>query len=187
MGLDEKTSALVLRQVEFYFSDSNLPGDKFLRRCVEEAADGLVSLPLVCSFGRMRNHLSLKESGPDKVPKETTEAVAEVLRKSTVLRVSDDGQKIGRVAPLLKLEEVQAAVDARSIAVGPFRWTITMEEVETFFSQHAKVISVRLPRHPGGRAFCGSAVLELHSEDEVKEALDLALLFDGVELEIKLK
>lgn len=49
------------------------------------------------------------------------------------------GQKVGRVAPLLKLEEVQAAVDARSIAVGPLRWTVTMEEVETFISQHVQV------------------------------------------------
>eukprot|EP00250_Pteridium_aquilinum_P008617 c18082_g1_i1 orf=1-810(-) len=186
-SLDEKTSALVLRQVEFYFSDSNIPGDKFLRQCVEESADGLVDLPLVCSFGRMRSHLSLKESGPDKVPAETTAAVAEVLRKSTVLRLSEDGLKVGRVAPLLKLDEIQAAVDARSIAVGPLRWTITMEEVETFVSQHAKVNSVRLPRHPGGRAFCGSAVVELCSEDEVKKALELKLSYDGAELEIKPK
>lgn len=186
-ALDEKTSALVLRQVEFYFSDSNLPGDKFLRQCVEEAADGLVSLPLVCSFGRMRSHLSLKESGPDKVPAETTAAVADVLRKSTVLKLSDDGQKVGRVVPLLKLEEVQAAVDARSIAVGPLRWTVTMEEVETFISQHVQVNSVRLPRYLGGRAFCGSALVETCSEDEVKKALELKLSYDGVDLEIKPK
>lgn len=54
-------------------------------------ASTVVSLPLVCSFGRMRSHLSLKESGPDKVPAETIAAVAEVLRKSTVLKLSDDG------------------------------------------------------------------------------------------------
>lgn len=49
------------------------------------------------------------------------------------------GKKVGRAAPLLKLEEVQAAVDARSIAVGPLRWSVTMEEVETFISQHVQV------------------------------------------------
>lgn len=186
-SLDEKTSAQVLRQVEFYFSDSNLPGDKFLRQCVEVSKDGLVSLPLICSFGRMRNHLKLQESGPDNVPAETTAAVAEVLRKSTVLTVSDDGQKVGRIAPLLKLDEVQAAVDARSISAGPLRWTVTMEEVETFFSQHVKVNSVRLPRHPVGRAFCGFALVELCSEDDAKKVLELKTSFDGIELEIKPK
>jgi lupus La protein len=49
------------------------------------------------------------------------------------------GQKVGRVNPLLKPEDVQAAVDARSVAVGPLRWNVTMEELEIFFSQHAKV------------------------------------------------
>lgn len=186
-SFDEKTSAQVLRQVEFYFSDSNLPGDKFLRKCLEESEDGLISLPLVCSFSRMRNHLGLKEAGPDKVPAETTLAVAEVLRKSSSLRVSDDGQKVGRINTLGKVEEVQAAVDARSVAAGPLCWNVTMEAIESFFSQHAKVNSVRLPRHPVGRIFCGFAVVELASEDEVKRVLDLKLMYDGAELEIKSK
>lgn len=185
--LDEKTSALVLRQVEFYFGDSNLPGDKFLRQRVEESVDGLVSLPLICSFVRMRTHLGLKESGPDRVPAETTAAVADVLRKSSVLKLSEDGQKVGRALPLLKLEDVRAAVDARSIAVGPLRWSVTMEEIETFISQHVQVNSVRLPRHPIGRIFCGSAVVEICSEDEAKKALELKLSYDGADLEIKMK
>lgn len=46
---------------------------------------------------------------------------------------------------------------------------------------------MRLPRHPGGRAFCGSALVELCSEDEVKKALELKLSYDGAELEIKAK
>lgn len=55
------------------------------------------------------------------------------------------------------------------------------------FLSHLQVNSVRLPRHPGGRAFCGSAIVELCSEDEVKKALELKLSYDGVDLEIKPK
>lgn len=54
-------------------------------------AFAVISLPLVCSFGRMRTHLGLKESGRDRVPAETIAAVADVLRKSTVLKLSEDG------------------------------------------------------------------------------------------------
>ncbi|KAI0510550.1 hypothetical protein KFK09_011154 [Dendrobium nobile] len=38
--LDDEKRKNVIRQVEFYFSDSNLPRDKFLRTTVEESEDG---------------------------------------------------------------------------------------------------------------------------------------------------
>ncbi|ONK79230.1 uncharacterized protein A4U43_C01F4250 [Asparagus officinalis] len=69
-SLDENTAAKVLRQVEFYFSDSNLPRDKFLKQKVEESEDGLVSLWLICSFARMRTLLGLGEVKEEAVPEE---------------------------------------------------------------------------------------------------------------------
>lgn len=47
-------------QIEFYFSDSNLPRDAFLLSAVEEAPDGYVSLALICTFKRMRDVLGLE-------------------------------------------------------------------------------------------------------------------------------
>jgi len=93
--LDEAKAKSVLRQVEFYFSDSNLPRDKFLRETVEQSDDGLVSLALICSFSRMKSHLGLDAAvKSETVPEETVLAVAEVLRRSSVLRVSEDGNSI---------------------------------------------------------------------------------------------
>ncbi|KQK00282.1 hypothetical protein BRADI_3g48441v3 [Brachypodium distachyon] len=81
-----------LPQVEFYFGDSNLPRDKFLREAVEQSDDGLVSLALVCSFSRMKSHLGLDTAlKPETVPVDTVLAVAAVLRCSSLLRVSEDG------------------------------------------------------------------------------------------------
>ena len=114
--------------MEFYFSDSNLPRDGFLRRTVEESEDGcknslvfisddlagsgrsanfvlspfgrgadwaVVSLALICSFSRMRSHLGLEgDVKPDTMPEETVLAVADVLRRSTALRVSEDGKLV---------------------------------------------------------------------------------------------
>jgi hypothetical protein len=46
---------------------------------------------------------------------------------------------------------------------------------------------VRLPRYPGGKAFSGSAVIELTSEEEAKKLLESKMMYDGIELEITTK
>lgn len=51
----------------------------------------MVSLALICSFTRMRNHLGLGDAKPDEVSDETVLAVAETLRKSSFLKISEDG------------------------------------------------------------------------------------------------
>ncbi|KAJ8139152.1 hypothetical protein OY671_007636, partial [Metschnikowia pulcherrima] len=45
----------VKKQVEFYFSDSNLQTDKFLFK-IYEANDGWVELKTILTFGRMRQY-----------------------------------------------------------------------------------------------------------------------------------
>lgn len=52
----------------------------------------VVSLALICSFTRMRNHLSLGNVKQDDVSEDTVKAVAETLKKSTLLKVSEDGE-----------------------------------------------------------------------------------------------
>ncbi|OEL17005.1 La protein 1 [Dichanthelium oligosanthes] len=187
--LDEAKARNVLRQVEFYFSDSNLPRDGFLRRTVEESEDGLVSLALICSFSRMRSHLGLEgEVKPETVPEETVLAVADVLRRSSSLRVSVDGKKVGRAKELLKPDEVIEQVDSRTIAASPLPYNVKLEDVESFFAQCGKVNSVRLPRHVSDkRHFCGTALVEFSEEDEAKCVFEKELVFAGADLEIRPK
>ncbi|KAL9253486.1 La protein 1-like protein [Drosera capensis] len=45
-SLDEEISKKVIRQVEFYFSDSNLPRDNFLRKTIGESEDGCMACRL---------------------------------------------------------------------------------------------------------------------------------------------
>ncbi|XP_047068210.1 la protein 1-like [Lolium rigidum] len=189
VSLDETKAKNVLRQVEFYFSDSNLPRDGFLRKTVEESEDGLVSLALICSFAKMRSHLGLDATvKEDSVPETTVLAVAKVLRCSAALRVSEDGKRVGRASELLKPDEIIEQIDSRSIAASPLPYNVKLEDVQSFFAQHGKVNSVRLPKHVSDkRHFCGTALVEFSEEEEANNVLEKKLSFAGADLEIKPK
>ena len=51
----------------------------------------VVSLALICSFNRMRTHLNLGDVKLDGVTKDTVKAVAQALKNSALVRVSEDG------------------------------------------------------------------------------------------------
>ncbi|XP_052209779.1 la protein 1 isoform X2 [Diospyros lotus] len=187
-SLDEETAKKVIRQVEFYFGDSNLPRDKFLNKTIGDSEDGLVSLALICSFSRMRGHLNLGNVKPEEVSDGTVQAVAEALRNSTSLKVSEDGKKVGRTTELAKLDEVIEQLDSRTVAASPLEYDVKLEDLESFFGQFAKVNSVRLPRHLADkRLLCGSALIEFSTEEDTEKVLKQSLVYAGVELELKPK
>ncbi|KAL3498409.1 hypothetical protein ACH5RR_041141 [Cinchona calisaya] len=186
--LDEGTAKKVIRQVEFYFSDSNLPRDSFLKQTINDSDDGMVSLALLCSFSRMRAHLGIGDATPEDVSNDTVQAVAETLRISSFLKVSEDGQKVGRVTVLAKPEEVIEQLDVRTVAASPLEYDVKIEDLESFFGQFAKVNSVRLPRHvTDRRLFCGTALVEFSSEEDAAKVLEQNLVYAGMDLELKPK
>ncbi|XP_021739211.1 la protein 1-like [Chenopodium quinoa] len=186
--LDEETSKKVIRQVEFYFSDSNLPRDNFLRKTLEESEDGLVSLALICSFSRMRGHLGIGDVKADDVSEDTVKAVADTLRTSDFLKISEDGKKVGRRSELNKPEEVIEQVDSRTIAAAPLPYDVKLEDVESFFSQFAKVNSIRLPRLVSHKnLFCGTALVEYSTEEDAEKIMAQNLTYAGADLELKPK
>ncbi|CAA3028521.1 la 1, partial [Olea europaea subsp. europaea] len=147
-----------------------------------------VSLALICSFSRMRGHLGLGDAKPEDVSEDTVKAVAETLRTSTFLKVSDDGKKVGRVTELAKPEEVIEQSDVRTIAASPLEYDVKLEDVELFFNKYAKVNSVRLPRHVADkRLFSGTALIEFSTEEDAANVLKQILSYAGVELELKPK
>ena len=102
--LTDEQRAKITTQVEFYFSDANLPTDAFLLKKVkaDKQKQGWVPIQVVCGFNRMKQ--LLKKHPP--VP-----TVAAILaERSKSLLVDESKTKIRRAEPLPEydLEDIQA-------------------------------------------------------------------------------
>ena len=141
---DEQVDKIV-KQVEFYFSDANLPTDAFLMKKVRADPNGFVPIGVVCGFNRMKT--LLKKHPP-------IETVAAILRQhSEALVVSEDGIRVRRATPLpdIDLEDVQA----RTVVAENFKTQPTIESVRDVFSAAGDVAMVRV-RHPGMQTSAGA-------------------------------
>ena len=182
--LDDDAQSKVRAQMEFYFSDSNLPRDKFLRETVEADPEGFVDISLLATFSRMRALLA-PFGGPHN--DETVAALVDLLKTSAELTVSDDGRRVRRTAAVRAREEIDAEVEARSVYASPFAMTATIDEITAFFAQHATVRSVRLRRHVTSKDFKGSVFVELADAAACEKLIGAALEHDGAELSLMMK
>eukprot|EP01102_Stenamoeba_stenopodia_P002636 TRINITY_DN124_c0_g1_i7.p1 TRINITY_DN124_c0_g1~~TRINITY_DN124_c0_g1_i7.p1 ORF type:complete len:324 (-),score=108.39 TRINITY_DN124_c0_g1_i7:171-1142(-) len=150
----------IVKQVEFYFSDSNFPKDKFLRTEAAKDPNGYVQIAVIASFKRMKDL--------------TTDlaVIVDAVKTSGKLEVSEDGQKVRRTEPLPSEDPTLP----RSIYAKGFPDDATLESVRDFFSPHGEVLSVRL-RKGANRKFKGSVFVEFASEALAKEVAqkDLSL------------
>ena len=112
--LTDEQRAKITTQVEFYFSDVNLPTDAFLLKKVRADPEGWVPIQTVCGFNRMKQLLK-------KHPPVATVA-AIVAERSRVLVVDETLGKIRRAEPLpdFDLEDIQArTVVAENLGAEP--------------------------------------------------------------------
>ncbi|CAN6618030.1 la protein homolog [Trichomonascus vanleenenianus] len=132
----EEQSVAILKQVEFYFSDQNLPHDKFLYKATQER-DGWVPISTIAQFARMRKFRPIS-------------AIVDALRQSKeLLEVSEDGECVKRRLPLVepKKEERINAFNRSVYAKGfPDETDSLQEEIEKFFETWGEVKQVRMRR-----------------------------------------
>ncbi|XP_014516849.1 la-related protein 6A [Vigna radiata var. radiata] len=78
----------IIKQVEYYFSDENLPNDKYMLGFAKKNKEGFVPISVIASFRKMK-----------KLTRDHTFIVA-ALKESSLLVVSSDGKRVKRLHPL---------------------------------------------------------------------------------------
>ncbi|PLB41753.1 tRNA maturation protein LHP1 [Aspergillus candidus] len=177
----------IRKQVEFYFSDSNLPMDKFLLSQVGGSANRPVALELLCSFKRMRRF-------------QPRSAIVAALRDSAAVELTENDTAVRRKTPLP--ETVKEAHDpgvakvfedkamGRSIYAKGFgeEGPTTQLDIEAFFAPYGPTNAIRL-RRTHDKLFKGSVFVEFASEEKQQAflALDPKPQWQGKDLLIKSK
>ncbi|EEP78773.1 conserved hypothetical protein [Uncinocarpus reesii 1704] len=161
----------IRKQVEFYFSDSNLPMDKFLLSKVGGSENRPVELSLLHSFKRMRRFQPFS-------------AIVEALKTSDTIELTNDNTCIRRKVPLPEsvTEDASWSVTKvfedkamhRSIYAKGFgkEEPSTQFDIEAFFAPYGPTNAVRL-RRTNEKIFKGSVFVEFDSEDTQKKFLAL--------------
>ncbi|KAI9739189.1 MAG: hypothetical protein M1834_007402 [Cirrosporium novae-zelandiae] len=159
----------IRKQVEFYFSDSNLPMDKFLYGKVGGAENNPVPLEIIHSFKRMRHFQPFS-------------AIVEALKTSTALDLVENDTAVKRKVALdidYKGDKEVAAIFedramARSVYVKGFgeETPSTTFDIEAFFQRFGSTNAIRL-RRTDKKIFKGSVFVEFDSEETAKKFIEL--------------
>ena len=175
----------IRKQVEFYFSDSNLPTDKFLYETVGGSENKAVPIKTIHNFKRMRRFQPFS-------------AVVAALKESSTLNVVEDDTAIQRKIPLSENGSTQPEIQkvfeneamSRSVYVKGFgrEESSSQFDIEAWFSKFGATNQVRL-RRTTDASFKGSVFVEFDSEETAKKflAIDPAPQYDGRNLLIKSK
>ncbi|GJD06371.1 Lupus La protein [Galdieria sulphuraria] len=162
----------VRNQVEFYFSDANLPRDKFLRSKTGESGDGYVYLDIIASFKRLRS-LTTDMS-----------IIREALKNSNLVELNEDGTKLRRKSALpCSISNKRKTIYVKGF---PQQKEPELESVVELFAPYGVVCSVRFRRYPDTKKFKGSAFIEFETEEAAQRAAEEEFLKDksGSELAI---
>ncbi|XP_009788465.1 la-related protein 6A-like [Nicotiana tabacum] len=135
----------IVKQVEYYFSDENLPTDKFLLKYVTRDKEGFVPVKVIASFRKVK-----------KLTKDTA-IIAAALKESSLLVVSSDGRKVKRLHPLPLSEIIDPKVC--TVLVENLPEDHSVDNLRRIFGQagNVKHITVRDPHTERDSRKCTTA------------------------------
>jgi len=133
LSAEEAAAQKIMKQVEFYFSEENLPSDKFLLKKLD--GDQTVTLDTIMSFKR------IKKLSAD------ADTVRSAINQSAIVHVCADGNRVGRIEPL-ELEASHEEVNDRTVIAQNLPADASIDSLTELFSKVGLVRVVRV-KHPG--------------------------------------
>ncbi|XP_067673448.1 la-related protein 7-like isoform X1 [Haliotis asinina] len=144
-------------QMEFYFSDSNLQKDRFLKKEIGKTEDGYIDITIFLKFNKIRQLT------------DDIKTIARSLKKSKLLEVNNSETKVKRIQPIQSVPDV----DDRTVYVENLPRTIDHEWVRSLFSQCGNVQYVSLPRFKSTGDLKGFGFVEFASKQEATKACEM--------------
>ncbi|CAO3608424.1 unnamed protein product [Mucor fragilis] len=177
----------IRKQVNFYFSDSNLPYDKFLWTLRANTPEGWIPLETIASFKKM------------KMITEDFDTIVKALKEveSEIYEIDQEGKNIRRKSEVVQQNHVDRSIYVKGLplvdadAKDPIAELFKLQDkVDEFFSEKGyTVLCVRMKKNDAKpKKFKGSCYIEFSSPEEAKKAAEEATVeFDGNKLEILYK
>lgn len=160
----------IIKQVEFYFGDHNLPKDKFLSSEVSKNDGGYVRISTIASFARMK-----ALSTDIEVIKTALRTAA--AKENALLGISDDGECVKRI----RLMPESLDTFKSSLYCKGFPLDATLDSIETFLNSVCAPKAIRLRRRTDfitkENVFAGSVFIEFDSENEANRVAALSLSY----------
>lgn len=155
---DKELEGKIIDQIEYYFGDINLGRDRFLKEEVKKD-DGWIPLETMLKFNRL-----------EKLSKDAA-VIAEALKKSDLMEVSEDKTKIRRSPdrPLLNLTKEE--LSARSVYAKGFPLDVTLDQVKEFFKKFGETDNIYM-RKDYRKHFKGSCFVIFRSDEGAKKFVE---------------
>ncbi|KAL0233420.1 hypothetical protein PCE1_001935 [Barthelona sp. PCE] len=167
--MTENRKESIRNQVDFYFSDSNVVFDKWLKDQLRSSNDNSMDISLLLRFPRIK--------ALDTTIEEITESIAD----SEIVQVSEDKTRISRKNGVIPAPDV---IFRRSIRVKPVPATSTIESLKVHFAQYGNVLSVRARIR---NEIADACFVEFESEELANSVLEQTVTFPDFDEEVKLE
>jgi lupus La protein len=188
-----KAPQLTIVQVEFYFSDANLPCDRFLFEQTGGCENRPVQVKTIHNFKRMKRFQpysavvsALKDSETlEVIEARSGETGAEEVRRKVPLDKSHGTQFDEDKLSIIEDKNMPKTIYAKGFGDETHS---TQKDLEDFFAPYGST-AVRLRRTHPARSFKGSVFVQFGTVEEQQEFLNLEPKpkYEGKELEIKSK
>ncbi|XP_041368391.1 lupus La protein homolog [Gigantopelta aegis] len=166
VSVSEEVCKKIVKQLEYYFGDVNLPRDRFLQDQIK-ADDGWIKIETLLTFNRLKKICDNIKSIAHSVKKSTSE----------VLEISDCLTKVRR-SPQKPIpentKERRTDISARSVYVKGFPLNCGIDELEEFFQTYGPVDSIFMKRFlKEKKTFKGSVIVTFTSKDDTEKFLKI--------------